>query len=112
MQTISQSQKHTPDQAAAALALATHLSQMSQGVQPQPVQPTPEAPQMAPGGAQQPEPAEPFDNTKNEAKMTAIEASMKQMKTELESSMKSEISSIKDIIIEALKDDKKEDGKE
>ena len=43
--------------------------------------------------------------SKHEAKMTEIETKMDQMKSEMEIMVKDEISGIKDLIIEALKED-------
>lgn len=97
--------KISPEDAKAMLGLTNHISELAHGIQPQAMQPPVEAPQMTPGGAEAAKPAQPFDNTKNEAKMTEIEAAMEQMKSEMEITIKDEIASIKDLIIESLKDD-------
>lgn len=96
----------TADQSAAALSLATKLSE---GFMPQPM---PEegatSPQNAPEGmqsTQQPQESKPDES---EARFTDMETKMDQMKSEMEIMIKDEISGIKDLIIESLKDDGKE----
>lgn len=106
MQAISH--KLSPDQAAAGLALATHISQSlatgSHPGQPMPQIAPPQPPQ-APQAGQEAQQPEPFDNTHNEAKMKDLESAMKIMQSDIEAKMKDEISGIKDLIIQALHDD-------
>ncbi len=104
---IMQAPKMSADSAAAGLALATHLSEQLHGMQSQPMQ-APQSPQSNPGQAvhdNMQTSAEPFDNSPNDAKFTELEAKMEQMKSEMETSVQKEISSVKDIIIDALKED-------
>ena|SRR3990167_4185703 len=96
------------DKDAAALAFATMLSeQMMPKVQPEeqelelgeemPPEPAPESTET---------PQEPLSELdQSEAKFTDLETKMDKMKIEMESMVKEEISSIKDMIIEALQNE-------
>ena len=99
---ISQQQNTSGDKSAAALSFATMLSEQ---LMPKVAPEAPQEPQNAPGSEEAPESKETPQETppdQNEAKFTDLEAKMDKMKVEMESMMKGEISSIKDIIIEAL----------
>lgn len=102
MQQISPQSKHSlpPDQAAAGLALATHISQsfMPAGTQV-------DTPGISQNSQIQSTQDQQPDNSKNDAKFTELESKMDTMKAEMEAMIKGEVSSIKDIIIEALKED-------
>lgn len=92
------SQKPNANESAAALSFATNLGQQMMPKAPQTPNPAPQSTQTS---------QQPQDQTQpqNDAKLTELEAKMDKMKVEMESMMKGEISSVKDIIIEALNKD-------
>lgn len=100
--------KNNSDHVAAALSFATNLhEQLMPKTAPQATQ----APQTLETAPQEPQQAQqPQDQTQgqNDAKLTELEAKMDKMKVEMESMMKGEISSVKDIIIEALNKDEQQ----
>lgn len=99
--------KPSPNEAAAGLALATHISQSLSPKAPMQAQDAPQTPQDAPGQAEPQQEAQTPDNSQNDAKFVEMEGKMDQMKSEIEAMVHKEVSSVKDIIIEALN---KEDG--
>lgn len=109
--TLNKNNQMDGNTVAAGLALATHISQVSQGINPQSTQTPPQSTQNTPGQSQQPQEAQQPDNNQNDAKFKEMESKMDQMKAEMEAMMQKEVSSVKDIIIEALKEDKQEDDK-
>lgn len=97
------------DQSAAALSFATMLSEqmMPQAPVEEAGVPTeaPVSPESAPQEAQPAQEAQPTATDPNEAKIAELESKMETMRAEMEAMVKGEISGVKDIIIESLKDD-------
>lgn len=107
----TQASSLNPDQSAASLSFATMLSQQMLGSNPGAQQPqdsgAPQDGSQTPQDA--PQPTKPTPEAKpspdqQDPKFAELESKMDVMKAEMEAMMKDEVSSVKDIIIEALKD--------
>lgn len=99
----------SPDQAAAVLGLATRLSETLLKQQ-NPMQ-NPEESMQEDQSLETAEPTEPIEESQEpavpdekDAKIADLESKMELMKKEMETMVKSEISSLKDVIIDVMKD--------
>jgi len=106
MQDTAQKTSHRvhADEASGMLGFANVISQMVNGINPTTTaEQQPMETQATPKEEAQPQ------NDQSEAKINELEAKMEQMKSEMEIMVKDEISSIKDLIIESLKEDGQKD---